>query len=189
MYESPISVALHESSQASAIRSSLVKTIKESFISDYCLVAIGQGSALDFHCARLSELQPQLAYLQTNRLCLSCIMDMPEKVLPCGHAVCDNCIRTFGHQSASSKHTFHLKNCLICGEDEMDLTYQLIPSTAGVRILSLDGGGVRGVIPMTFLCHLESTLSWLDCPLRTHFDFACGTSSGMFYTNFGGAKY
>jgi patatin-like phospholipase/acyl hydrolase len=43
------------------------------------------------------------------------------------------------------------------------------------RILSIDGGGVRGVIPATALAALEEALKGR---VRDHFDFVAGTSTG-----------
>lgn len=43
------------------------------------------------------------------------------------------------------------------------------------RILSLDGGGIRGVFPAAFLARLEEHL---DCPIGRYFDLIAGTSTG-----------
>jgi predicted acylesterase/phospholipase RssA len=43
------------------------------------------------------------------------------------------------------------------------------------RILTLDGGGVRGIIPVLWLERLEK---YLGGPVRTHFDLIAGTSVG-----------
>src|SRR5688500_16931132 len=43
------------------------------------------------------------------------------------------------------------------------------------RILTIDGGGVRGIIPATLLAALESTTGR---PTRDAFDFVAGTSTG-----------
>ena len=43
------------------------------------------------------------------------------------------------------------------------------------RILSIDGGGVRGIIPASVLAALESATGK---PAREHFDFLAGTSTG-----------
>lgn len=43
------------------------------------------------------------------------------------------------------------------------------------RILSLDGGGVRGIIPALWLQHLEQRLGY---PLRNYFDLIAGSSTG-----------
>jgi hypothetical protein len=43
------------------------------------------------------------------------------------------------------------------------------------RILSIDGGGIRGLIPATLLAALERATG---APARDHFDFVTGTSTG-----------
>ncbi|RYO00263.1 hypothetical protein AA0121_g13424 [Alternaria tenuissima] len=51
------------------------------------------------------------------------------------------------------------------------------PATAGLRVLSIDGGGIRAAIPIQFLCALEKAVG-LDMPIQEFFDLAYGTSSG-----------
>ncbi|PHT55144.1 Patatin-like protein 2 [Capsicum baccatum] len=56
-------------------------------------------------------------------------------------------------------------------------------ATAGkvVTILSIDGGGIRGIIPATLLAFLESKLQELDGPnvrIADYFDVVAGTSTG-----------
>src|SRR5271156_185257 len=43
------------------------------------------------------------------------------------------------------------------------------------RILSLDGGGIRGVFPAAFLARLEEHL---ENPIGRYFDLIAGTSTG-----------
>jgi len=43
------------------------------------------------------------------------------------------------------------------------------------RILSIDGGGIRGVFPAAYLAHLEDDL---DQPIHQYFDLIAGTSTG-----------
>ena len=43
------------------------------------------------------------------------------------------------------------------------------------KILSIDGGGIRGVYPARFLTKLEAGLG---APIAEHFDLICGTSTG-----------
>ncbi|KAG6421624.1 hypothetical protein SASPL_118181 [Salvia splendens] len=50
-----------------------------------------------------------------------------------------------------------------------------------VTVLSIDGGGVRGIIPATILAHLESKLQELDGPnarIVDYMDVIAGTSTG-----------
>jgi predicted acylesterase/phospholipase RssA len=54
-----------------------------------------------------------------------------------------------------------------------------------ITVLSIDGGGVRGVIPSTILEFLEKTLQELDGPdvaLADYFDVIAGTSTGGLLT-------
>ncbi|KAF9661054.1 hypothetical protein SADUNF_Sadunf19G0028000 [Salix dunnii] len=56
-----------------------------------------------------------------------------------------------------------------------------------VTILSIDGGGVRGIIPSEVLCALESKLQKLDVDnkdagIADYFDFIAGTSTGGLMT-------
>lgn len=43
------------------------------------------------------------------------------------------------------------------------------------RILSIDGGGIRGIFPAAFLAALEDDL---ECPIHEYFDLIAGTSTG-----------
>jgi len=49
------------------------------------------------------------------------------------------------------------------------------------KILSIDGGGMRGIIPAKILCELEEELQkdhGEDARLCDYFDLICGTSTG-----------
>ena len=43
------------------------------------------------------------------------------------------------------------------------------------RILSIDGGGIKGVFPAAFLATLENNLEF---PIHRYFDLIAGTSTG-----------
>ncbi|CAL0327056.1 unnamed protein product [Lupinus luteus] len=64
---------------------------------------------------------------------------------------------------------------------------QIQPPTYGnlITILSIDGGGIRGIIPATILAFLESQLQELDgedARLADYFDVITGTSTGGLVT-------
>ncbi|KAG5033934.1 hypothetical protein JHK87_008844 [Glycine soja] len=64
---------------------------------------------------------------------------------------------------------------------------QIQPPTYGnlVTILSIDGGGIRGIIPATILAFLEAQLQELDgedARLADYFDVIAGTSTGGIVT-------
>ena len=54
-----------------------------------------------------------------------------------------------------------------------------------LTILSIDGGGIRGLIPAKILEYLESELQRIDGPnarLADYFDYIVGTSTGALLT-------
>ncbi|KAF2194727.1 FabD/lysophospholipase-like protein [Zopfia rhizophila CBS 207.26] len=149
----------------------------EAILSRFESDPIPQG-AVRLHGEQLTSLWPHFPMLKSFKSCFSCLMLTPEKAFNCGHAICNPCIRRFGQRSRSEKHTFILSACILCGRNQSECTFRLIPPTAGIRILCLDGGGIRGVMPLTFLQHMERELYQLGCPLRDFFDYVCGTSAG-----------
>ena len=104
---------------------------------------------------------------------------MPEKVLACRHALCDVRIRVYGARSRSEKNIYTVKECILCGSCYQSSIFHFVPATAGVRVLNLDGGGVRGVIPLVLLRELEKAMSRLACPVQDYFNFVYGISAGM----------
>uniref|UniRef100_A0A5B7BHV8 Patatin n=1 Tax=Davidia involucrata TaxID=16924 RepID=A0A5B7BHV8_DAVIN len=69
----------------------------------------------------------------------------------------------------------------------MEKTTSRIPPTYGnlITILSIDGGGIRGIIPGVILAYLESQLQELDgedVRLADYFDVIAGTSTGGLIT-------
>jgi hypothetical protein len=115
-----------------------------------------------------------------NKICLSCLAEPPDFTLNCGHAICCSCVKVFGRQQHQDT-VYHLDFCLLCGEgNQTELPFariQLKPDRAGVRILAIDGGGVRGVISARILQMLEDEIG-LNLPLFHFFDLVLGTSSG-----------
>jgi len=49
----------------------------------------------------------------------------------------------------------------------------LKPPTAGIRVVLIDGGGVRGAVPLDSICILQRLLG--EIPLAPCFDLALGT--------------
>ena len=136
-------------------------------------------TAKETHLRTLKDLIPTLEGLKSNKTCYCCLMRMPEKVLDCGHALCDFCVKIFGKKSPAEQYTYTLPSCVLCGKRNGLGPYRFLPPTAGVRMLTLDGGGVRGVIPLVLLQAIEQQVDKLGIPLREHFDLVCGTSSGL----------
>ncbi|KAL8788264.1 MAG: hypothetical protein Q9213_001784 [Squamulea squamosa] len=79
------------------------------------------------------------------------------------------------HFRQTNEYEYRFDNCLVCRNGVLQVTVK--PPTAGVRIVSIDGGGVRGVVPLEFLGLLQDLVG-PDCPIQSLFDLAFGTSSG-----------
>ncbi|KAF2680658.1 FabD/lysophospholipase-like protein [Lentithecium fluviatile CBS 122367] len=164
------------------IRRRFVVNIKEELKEMFALFEADprEKSAARQHIERLKSMGPHLADMKSLRSCLSCFALMPDKVLECGHAICNVCVRRFGQHSPFERHTFRIPACILCGrlQPKEKSTFRLTPPSAGIRILCIDGGGVRGVIPLIFLHHLNNELGYLRCPLHEFFDYVGGTSAG-----------
>jgi hypothetical protein len=59
----------------------------------------------------------------------------------------------------------------------MYVRVQLLPKTTAVRAVTIDGGGVRGVIPLCMFSAMQTMLGD-DCPLADLVDVSFGSSSG-----------
>jgi hypothetical protein len=161
-------------------RASFIQNLRERLQLDYeQMKAHTNVSVVNYHLQRLMDIQQYLTPLRSHKTCLCCLLRAPEKVFSCGHSICDTCVRTFGKKKSEERNSFSFSHCILCGEQNKKADISLTPFTAGVRLLSLDGGGVRGVIPLVFLQHLEGSLSGFQVPFREFFDFVCGTSAGM----------
>ncbi|KAK6502557.1 hypothetical protein TWF506_003137 [Arthrobotrys conoides] len=115
----------------------------------------------------------------SHTACLVCLVHSPEHHLKCGHVICTPCLQTYG---VSETGCITIKNCPMHSYHNGQ-TYQspqvfaVKPPPAGVRILSIDGGGVRGLSQLIFLQCLENTLGF-NLQLTSFFDLVVGTSTG-----------
>ncbi|KVH92575.1 Acyl transferase/acyl hydrolase/lysophospholipase, partial [Cynara cardunculus var. scolymus] len=94
----------------------------------------------------------------------------------------------------SNSRIFHKANLVIVSLIITGVALQLLTvncanvglsRTSVVTVLSIDGGGVRGIIPATLLSFLESKLQEIDGPaarIADYFDVIAGTSTGGLVT-------
>lgn len=116
--------------------------------------------------------------------CFACLFGRPEYRLPCGHILCSDCVRDFDQSDENEKYpgvVIH-RGCVLCSSVEPSSQWpwkiQINPEISGVRVLSLDGGGVRGIVELAVLKRLETHIG-LGLPLGEFFDLIVGTSAGM----------
>jgi hypothetical protein len=116
--------------------------------------------------------------LHSYKTCFTCLQTIPDYVLPCGHALCELCVMDFGTASQEQESAVDIDKCVLCLDSWGETQFiQTKPRCAGVRMLTLDGGGVRGILEIAMLLKLEERIG-LDLPIQSFFDLVIGTSTG-----------
>ncbi|KAH7184416.1 acyl transferase/acyl hydrolase/lysophospholipase [Fusarium oxysporum] len=136
------------------------------------------GSMRDWHRQQLARNFGILRSIVSNDTCLSCIGRRPQYGFPCGHLVCQNCIRTFSPKSSSDPWEYVPQSCHICGQPTPGISIRLFPDTSRLRVLSIDGGGIRGSAPIGFLKAIQDEIGIPYYNVQRSFDVKVGTSSG-----------
>ncbi|KAK6354320.1 hypothetical protein TWF730_008727 [Orbilia blumenaviensis] len=137
---------------------------------------------------RLHGIYPQPGRAEANdpfsttAVCYGCLFRPSVYLLPCGHAICELCVKANSEDDDARKYNskYTVKACVICGTStgpQWPYVVRIRPSFSGLRILSLDGGGVRGIIQLIILQRLESHIG-LGLPIGDFFDLIVGTSTG-----------
>lgn len=128
----------------------------------------------------LSHKYDRACPLFSYRTCFACLHAIPDHVLPCGHAFCETCIKDFGRPIDEQAGAFQIDRCIFDGTAWSGGKEQIIqtkPGFAGIRILTLDGGGARGILELAML-DLLSDMIGLNLPMSHFFDLIVGTGTG-----------
>ncbi|RSL40975.1 hypothetical protein CEP54_015958 [Fusarium duplospermum] len=136
------------------------------------------GPSLDWHRQQLSRHKDFLKSIRSRDTCLSCIRRRPQYGFPCGHLICQNCVRVFYPQRDADPWEYRLEACHICSEPTPGLSIHLTPDTSRLRVLSIDGGGIRGSAPIGFLKAIQDEIGIPGYKVQRNFDVKVGTSSG-----------
>ena len=129
------------------------------------------------HRANLGTMNVVWMQLRSNRTCFSCDLRKPEIVLTCGHSICNTCVQIFGRPKPEAEHTHVIDECVYCCLGSLEVA--LTPPTKAKCLLSIDGGGTRGVVVLEYLDVLQDIIG-PDCPIQHLFHLTFGTSSGAF---------
>lgn len=157
--------------------SEIVRLISSSMFTQFAQFQ-ALGASLDWHRQQLARISTFLALVYSNETCLGCITRRPQYRLQCGHLVCQNCIRTFYHADDSDPWVFKSDACHICAVSTPNLSIRLAPDTCRARVLSIDGGGIRGAAPIGFLKTIQDAIGIPHYDVQRNFDIMFGTSSG-----------
>ncbi|RDL41162.1 Uncharacterized protein BP5553_01141 [Venustampulla echinocandica] len=150
--------------------------IEASFCQYASEVASTALDGITVHRKVLSRFPDVWKNIQSNVICLSCLSRRPEDTLQCRHSLCAPCTTAHGQSDDVEPWTFQVDHCPLCREPN-GIKFHHKPDTAGVRAIIAEGGGIRGVIPLTFLQELEKVID-LPMKVQEHFDIAFGSSSG-----------
>ena len=119
----------------------------------------------------------------SNATCFGCLMATPQIALPCGHTLCKSCVAEHGDGDYSTDLAIYLKSFPLHPQETFDWEVQQKPEFAGIRVLTLDGGGIRGIVELEILRAIESRINVGSVggrfiPVQRFFDLIVGTSTG-----------
>ncbi|KAB8212999.1 patatin-like phospholipase [Aspergillus novoparasiticus] len=114
-------------------------------------------SSLDLRREQLRASSGRMCKIRSSKICLICLF------------------RLFGTPAPDTDYRFTISACLCCLY-QRPLVIDILPPTMSPTVLAIDGGGVRGVIPLEFLTLVQESLG--SCPLQDLVDLGVGTSSG-----------
>ncbi|KAL4862021.1 hypothetical protein BDV12DRAFT_179441 [Aspergillus spectabilis] len=172
LYKAPCQAAL----KGVGMTSGLSQTILNHLTRLYIRLSLGQGPSRRIHKENLGQWHGLTASIISTQTCLICLVRSPQHSLPCRHTYCDKCAAVYGHASEGGEYKFHIKRCALC-DKPCNVVVNVLPPTAGIRAVSINGGGVRGFIPLRFLTHFQLLLG-AECQVQDLVDVAFGTSSG-----------
>lgn len=162
------------------LRSGFIDTVREHLESFFGLLTRESRPSAEVHRETLARYKTLWRKIHSSSTCLSCLRRRPQYGLHCGHVVCENCILVFGHRSADDPWLYSIKECFLCGEDmPEEVNVRVHPPTAGVGVLCIDGGGVRGVAPLGLMKRIQDCVG-LPIPFQRLIRVAFGISSGTF---------
>jgi hypothetical protein len=138
----------------------------------------GSRCAAEIHAENVSRHQPLWNEISDEATCLTCLHHAPVYPLPCRHDICKVCVQVFGEASEGDDSEFIIKHCLLCQSKMPEgLLIRIHPPTAGVGVLCIDGGGVKGAMPLGILKRLQDKID-LPIPIQRFVKVAFGISSG-----------
>ncbi|PSN60686.1 FabD/lysophospholipase-like protein [Corynespora cassiicola Philippines] len=103
--------------------------------------------------------------------CFCCLADLAEHPLPCGYILCTRCIKGFSTVSKTVSGVYFVSSC------PLHHRVSFKPKLAGVRVLSLNSGGIRGIVILEVLRKLQEELG-NSILILDFFDLVVGTSTG-----------
>ncbi|KAM3089514.1 hypothetical protein ACMFMG_001101 [Clarireedia jacksonii] len=170
----------YEDTWLHAIRTNVGQIEQKVHTSSFNQTITGQEAAWNVHEGVMNKFYQNwdnVLKVVSHTTCFACLGALPEHSLPCGHVLCTRCVEAFGR--SSHKTLLELHYCPLHNFEKWDQPWQIKikPVHAGVRVLSLDGGGIRGIVELETLHAIETELGG-DLRIQAFFDLIVGTSTG-----------
>ncbi|KAE8357199.1 hypothetical protein BDV27DRAFT_151513 [Aspergillus caelatus] len=156
----------------------LVSLVEQEFVTQYHLYASGEQSSIEYRRQHLLSTNYELCRVQSDKICLYCLVRTAQHSQVCCHTICDLCPQLFGNTAPDAEYQFSMVGCLLCNSRAVT-TIDVLPPTMNPTVLAIDGGGVRGGIPLEYLLLIQESLG-PECKLADLVDLAVGSSSGEF---------
>jgi hypothetical protein len=134
-------------------------------------------TSAELHLENLQRFRSVWQRICDDELCLTCLDQTGEHKLSCKHMTCEACVQRYWN-SEEHPWVFKLDKCLLCQSSfPQKATVKIRDPSRGLRVLSLDGGGIRGIVHLMFLKTLQDRIG-LPYPVQENFDLTVGTSVG-----------
>ncbi|OGM39291.1 hypothetical protein ABOM_012150 [Aspergillus bombycis] len=154
----------------------LISGVEQEFVRQFQLLQSTGQSSLDFRRCQLLSMSAELSKIQSDRICFYCLVRPAQHSQACGHTVCDLCPQLFGEPALDAEYRFTMSMCLLC-QSQATAVIDVLPPTMNPTVLAIDGGGVRGGIPLEYLILIQERLG-VECRLVDLVDVSVGSSSG-----------
>lgn len=163
------------------LRSGFIQAVAKNFQTYYDRMTRESISAVELHTRHLRSDRAEWASIRSSETCLVCIRRIPQYRLPCHHVICENCIVNFGRCSRTDPYLFLIETCYLCRTQMPEkVLVRIHPPTAGAGVLCIDGGGVRGVVPLQLMQRISDQIG-VPIPFQRFFRLVLGISSGKAY--------
>ncbi|KAA8642358.1 uncharacterized protein ATNIH1004_011302 [Aspergillus tanneri] len=150
--------------------------VESEFVSQFYSVVSHGTLTADHRRDHLLTINHELGKVQSAKICLYCLVRTAQHPQSCHHALCDQCAQIFGYPAHDAEYQFTVSTCLICLSGGT-MVIDVLPPTMNPTILAIDGGGVRGGIPLEYLLLIQESLG-PQCKIQELVDLSVGSSSG-----------
>jgi hypothetical protein len=170
-------VLAHEGSTHMILPSGFIKLLEDEFVRQVdAFSSLPNASSSTWHQQAVIAAKRDWITIRSQNACFMCMRARPPYRVPCGHYLCDICIRRHGERT--DMWTYVIPKCFFCELETSGFTVNFKPpTTATPRLLSIDGGGVRAIYTLVVLQALQERVN-LPFPIYGNFDFIFGTSAG-----------